>query len=111
MRLETGKNLLGIEGEVAWVRCDPIRCAVQTQSVHSFFAPAVLTLSFFTQVTPGSFTIHNYPCAENGANCVVDDAGMTTQFYVDPAHNVAAVHERLNAHEPAAATSEKLLRA
>ena len=78
MRLETGKNLLGIEGEVAWV-------------------------------TPGSFTIHNYPCSEDGANCVVDGAGMTTQFYQDPAHNIAAVHERLNSWNPAAA--EKSLRA
>ena len=72
MRLETGKNMLGIEGEVAWV-------------------------------TPGAFTIHNYPCAENGANCVVDGAGMTTQFYQDPFHNIAVVHERLNALTPAVA--------
>lgn len=78
MRLETGKNLLGIEGEVAWV-------------------------------TPGAFTIHNFPCAENGENCIVDDAGFTTQFYQDPAHNIAAVHERLNAFKPAVA--EKSLRA
>lgn len=78
MRLETGKNLLGIEGEVAWV-------------------------------TPGAFTIHNFPCAENGENCVVDDAGFTTQFYQDPAHNIGAVHERLHAVKPAVA--EKSLRA
>lgn len=79
MRLATGNNLLGIEGEVAWV-------------------------------TPGSFTIHNYPCAENGANCVVDDVGMTTQYYIDPARNVAAVHERLIAHSNGGAMSEKFLR-
>jgi len=78
IRVQAGKNLLGIEGEVAWV-------------------------------TPGAFTIHNFPCAENGANCVVDDTGMTTQFYVDPAHNVAAVHERLAMFKPAVA--EKSLRA
>ena len=81
MKLETGKNLLGIEGEVAWV-------------------------------TPGSFTIHNYPCAEDGKNCVVDDTGMTTQFYKDPAHNVDAVLERLYAlNTGAVVSSEKRLRA
>ena len=78
MRLETGKNLLGIEGEVAWV-------------------------------TPGSFTIHNYPCSEDGANCVVDGAGMTTQFYQDPSRNIAEVHKRLDVGKPSVA--EKSLRA
>lgn len=81
MRLEAGKNLLGIEGEVAWV-------------------------------TPGSFTIHNYPCAENGANCVIDKPGVATQFYQDPAHNIQSVQKRLKEHKKAAVvTSEKLLRA
>lgn len=78
IRLEAGKNLLGIEGEVAWV-------------------------------TPGSFTIHNYPCAEDGANCVVDKVGQATQFYVDPSHDIPAVHARLREH--AMVTSEKRLRA
>ena len=78
MRLETGKNLLGIEGEVAWV-------------------------------TPGSFTIHNYPCSEDGANCVVDGAGMTTQFYQDPSRNIAEVHKRLDVGK--APVAEKSLRA
>jgi hypothetical protein len=80
MRLEAGKNLLGIEGEVAWV-------------------------------TPGSFTVHNFPCAENGDNCVIDKPGVMTQFYKDPAHNIAAVQERLNTHMATASVSEKRLRA
>ena len=64
IRLEVGKNLLGIEGEVAWV-------------------------------TPGAFTIHNFPCAENGENCISDAVGSATQFYKDPAHDVSSVYARL----------------
>lgn len=79
MRLEVGKNLLGIEGEVAWV-------------------------------TPGSFTVHNFPCNEDGGNCVVDKPGQVTQFYRDPAHDVEAVHARLRQHKEAA-VAEKRLRA
>lgn len=72
MRLEVGKNLLGIEGEVAWV-------------------------------TPGAFTIHNYPCAENGENCISDNIGSATQFYRDPAHDIDAVYARL----PTSVASDK----
>lgn len=80
MRLEAGKNLLGIEGEVAWV-------------------------------TPKSFTVHNFPCAENGDNCVIDKPGVMTQFYQDPFNKVAAVHARLKTHKATAAVSDKRLRA
>ena len=80
MRLEVGKNLLGIEGEIAWV-------------------------------TPGQFTVHNFPCDENGDNCVIDKPGVMTQFYKDPAHNVAAVHERLTMLKASPLVSEKRLRA
>ena len=58
MRLELGKNLLGIEGEVAWA-------------------------------TPGSFTVHNYPCYENGENCVEH------QQYVDPSDDMVQIERRL----------------
>ena len=58
MRLEVGKNLLGIEGEVAWV-------------------------------TPGSYTVNNFPCYEDGKNCV------NHEEYVDPSLNVASVKRRL----------------
>jgi hypothetical protein len=83
MRIELGKNLLGIEGEVAWA-------------------------------TPGAFTVHNFPCAENGDNCVVDDisSGRVTRFYKDPSLNVAAVRERAMAHKTAAGVvADKRLRA
>lgn len=82
MRLETGKNLLGIEGEIAWV-------------------------------TPGAFTVHNFPCAENGDNCVADQPGRMTQFYQDPAHSGGATRfERLGGGvgvgTPAAAREKRL---
>lgn len=79
MRLEVGKNLLGIEGEVAWV-------------------------------TPGAFTVHNFPCNEDGGNCVIDKPGQMTQFYRDPAHDVEAVRARLQQHKESA-ISDKRLRA
>ena len=64
MRLEMGKNLLGIEGEIAWA-------------------------------TPGSFTVNNFPCYENGANCV------THETYVDPSSDVASIKRRLSKDKPA----------
>eukprot|EP00532_Pseudo-nitzschia_australis_P005146 CAMPEP_0168186390 /NCGR_PEP_ID=MMETSP0139_2-20121125/14399_1 /TAXON_ID=44445 /ORGANISM="Pseudo-nitzschia australis, Strain 10249 10 AB" /LENGTH=384 /DNA_ID=CAMNT_0008108379 /DNA_START=113 /DNA_END=1267 /DNA_ORIENTATION=- len=42
--------------------------------------------------TPGQFTVHNFPCYENGANC---NGGATTQFYEDPSKNVEMVQARL----------------
>lgn len=39
--------------------------------------------------TPGAFTVHNYPCYEDGANCV------TTQHYEDPSKDVDKVQARL----------------
>jgi Papain family cysteine protease len=70
MRLATGKNLLGIEGEVAWA-------------------------------TPGSFTVHNFPCAEDGKNCAAkSEAGfyepVSSHQYVDPSEDVVSVQRRLN---------------
>jgi hypothetical protein len=64
MRIEAGKNLLGIEGEVAWA-------------------------------TPGSFSVHNFPCAEDGKNCVIKQPAVTTQFYKDPAHDQELVNKRV----------------
>lgn len=63
MRLEAGKNLLGIEGEVAWA-------------------------------TVGSFTVHNFPCSEDGKNCVIESDAVATQYYQDPSHNIEAVLEK-----------------
>jgi hypothetical protein len=78
MRLEAGKNLLGIEGEVAWA-------------------------------TPASFTVHNYPCSEDGKNCVTQSPGVDTQFYKDPAFDIEQVHERLFADKKTA-TERRLVR-
>jgi hypothetical protein len=68
MRIQAGKNLLGIEGEVAWA-------------------------------TPGTFAVHNFPCSEDGSNCLIDKSKpfspVGTQFHQDPSKNVAAVHEPL----------------
>lgn len=64
MRLEMGKNLLGIEGEIAWA-------------------------------TPGSFTVMNFPCFENGENCVKQ------QEYLDPSVDMIALKRRLKAHQDA----------
>jgi hypothetical protein len=64
MRIELGKNLLGIEGEVAWA-------------------------------TPGTFTVTNYPCYENGSNCVED------KTYVDPSQTSVEIQRRLAKDKPA----------
>jgi hypothetical protein len=68
MRLVAGKNLLGIEGEVAWA-------------------------------TPGTFTVHNFPCSEDGKNCVIRDA-VTTEHYQDPSKDVLKVQQRLQQAVP-----------
>eukprot|EP00538_Stauroneis_constricta_P011524 CAMPEP_0119572832 /NCGR_PEP_ID=MMETSP1352-20130426/44817_1 /TAXON_ID=265584 /ORGANISM="Stauroneis constricta, Strain CCMP1120" /LENGTH=366 /DNA_ID=CAMNT_0007622519 /DNA_START=252 /DNA_END=1352 /DNA_ORIENTATION=+ len=72
MRLELGKNLLGIEGEVAWA-------------------------------TPGAFTVSNFPCYENGENCVVQ------KKYADPSVDIEAVKRRAAGHK-AGADKKKNLR-
>jgi hypothetical protein len=66
MRLEAGKNLLGIEGEIAWA-------------------------------TPGTFTVHNFACYEDGKNC--RDA-VATEHYQDPSKDVLKVQQRLEAFAP-----------
>lgn len=59
-RVELGKDLLGIENNIAWA-------------------------------TPGSFSTSNFPCAENGNNCLVE------QQYVDPSKSLASIKRRLRA--------------
>ena len=77
MRLEVGKNLLGIEGEVAWA-------------------------------TPGQFTVHNFPCNEDGSNCVIKRA-VTTQTFKDPSTDMEALERRL-AKSTGAVKNGRLLR-
>lgn len=65
MRLEVGKNLLGIEGEVAWA-------------------------------TPGAFTVHNFPCHEDGKNCDFHKGpSVKTQYYVDPSRDQEVLEQHL----------------
>lgn len=59
IRVEMGKNILGIESAIAWA-------------------------------TPGSWTVENFPCDEDGKNC-----GGGAESYVDPSKDVAAVKRRL----------------
>jgi len=62
VKVEMGKNALGIESEVSWA-------------------------------TPGTFTVVNKPCFENGKNC----ATQGTHFYEDPsfkAGNVEMITQR-----------------
>jgi len=61
-RVELGKNLLGIEGHVAWA-------------------------------TPGSFTVENFPCSEDGSNCVPGEGLL--HRYQDPSQDIAKVKRRL----------------
>lgn len=42
--------------------------------------------------TPGSFTVHNFPCNKDGSNCATEE---TTQRYIDPSKDAAAVERRL----------------
>ena len=63
MRLEMGKNLLGIEGEIAWA-------------------------------TPGTFTVNNIPCYEDGKNCI------NYETYIDPSKNLAEIQRRLTKDKP-----------
>ncbi|GKY94583.1 hypothetical protein MPSEU_000423900 [Mayamaea pseudoterrestris] len=81
MRIEAGKNLLGIEGEVAWA-------------------------------TPGTFTVHNFPCSEDGKNCVIRDA-VATEQYQDPSKDQLKVQQHLKVLEPTnlAAANRRRVRA
>jgi len=79
MRLEAGKNLLGIEGEVAWA-------------------------------TPGTFTVHNFPCSEDGKNCVIkdDQPVVATQVYQDPSQTkTVAAHKLLGLDQETTASTKR----
>lgn len=46
--------------------------------------------------TPGAFTVHNFPCNEDGGNCNgSDEGGVRTQHYVDPSKSREAYGRRL----------------
>mmetsp|Transcript_5325 Transcript_5325/g.7533 ORF Transcript_5325/g.7533 Transcript_5325/m.7533 type:complete len:347 (-) Transcript_5325:88-1128(-) len=44
-------------------------------------------------VTPGTFSVENYACAEDGKNC--DHGGFISKKYVDPSSNIEALESRL----------------
>jgi cathepsin X len=46
--------------------------------------------------TPGVFTVHNFPCSEDGKNCVDHHNVVGTQQYIDPSFDVSATKRRLN---------------
>lgn len=77
--MEVGKNLLGIEGEVAWA-------------------------------TPGAFTIHNFPCAEDGKNCNGKKKVMQTQHYVDPSKDMDSLFARVALDKEQALEKKKLMK-
>lgn len=84
MRVKAGKNILGIEGEVAWA-------------------------------TPGTFTVHNFPCHEDGKNCDFHGPSVTSQQYVDPSADKAALEEHLSvvraSNKPAVKDDKRYIRA
>lgn len=43
--------------------------------------------------TPASFTVNNFPCYENGENCV------KTHTYTDPSKDIRSIKQRLASHE------------
>jgi cathepsin X len=45
--------------------------------------------------TPGSWTVKNWPCDEDGKNCGPVDGGIETQYYVDPSADVQSIKRRL----------------
>jgi len=44
--------------------------------------------------TPGSFTVDNFPCNEDGSNCGADGNNMKAMSYKDPSSNPALVKRR-----------------
>jgi hypothetical protein len=47
------------------------------------------------RTAPGQFTVHNFPCSEDGKNCVIHKKAVDTEFYEDPSQHVEAVQRRL----------------
>jgi hypothetical protein len=45
--------------------------------------------------TPGSFTVHNFPCSEDGKNCVAKQPAVGTHTYVDPSQDIMGTKRQL----------------
>lgn len=52
--------------------------------------------------SPGRFTVQNYPCYENGENCVVDAT------YTDPSKDIQSIQHRLKQDKMKEAVMKKL---
>jgi Papain family cysteine protease len=60
--------------------------------------------------TPGSYTVHNFPCSEDGKNCNgkpdASRSPVSTAFYVDPSNDMVGFFQtRLNFAPQAAKTA------
>ena len=51
--------------------------------------------STITWATPGTFTIDNVPCSEDGKVCDPSKKNYVAQTYVDPSNRINEVHARL----------------
>lgn len=51
--------------------------------------------SDITWATPNTFTVMNYPCFENGANCNTEGLSLDTALYIDPSEDVKKIYKRL----------------
>ena len=52
-------------------------------------------MKFVVALAPGQFTVHNFPCSEDGKNCNFHKKAVETQKYEDPSKNIDAVQRRL----------------
>ena len=63
--------------------------------------------------TPGQFTVHNFPCYEDGKNCDGSDNGgspVATHVYEDPSEDLGRIRERLRRDAPPRTGSENSIR-
>ena len=49
--------------------------------------------------TPGTFTVMNFPCFEDGANCEVNALTMDQATYLDPSNDISNLFNRLEYEE------------
>lgn len=60
---------------------------VRWNGLKMYYTPH--TYLFSTVATPGAYTVSNFPCYEDGKNCV------DREHYVDPSNHVVEVQRRL----------------
>jgi len=57
--------------------------------------------------TPGQFTVHNFPCSEDGKNCVIKRA-VSTQTFEDPSKDLGAVERRLSSQSKSSSKAKNI---